>query len=138
MEYCNILVIIIIIIIIIIFRYMYKEKKMKYSYTRNYREQNSRDYNDLNVQFLNQRVTAKVVRAFFNLGSFSMYNQRDNVFLGGGGHIQVFLEARPIPAPPAPLLPFIYVLCLDKRCSRRSPRRLMSCPLAREFYIHSF
>jgi len=28
-----------------LFRYMYKEK-MKYSYTRNYREQNSRDYNN--------------------------------------------------------------------------------------------
>lgn len=91
-----------------LFRYMHKEK-MKYSYTRTYRQQNSRDYNNGNVQFLNQCATAEVARTFFNLGSFSsMYNQRDNVLfcLGGGGGIQVFLETRPIPGPPCSPAPF--------------------------------
>ena len=82
MEYCNIFV--------TLFRYMHKEN-MKYGYTRTYREQNSRDYNNWNVQFLNQRATAEVARAFFNLGSFSSMG---------------FLETRPIPVPPCSPAPF--------------------------------
>ena len=125
---------------------VHAQRKMKYSYARTYREQNSRDYNNWNIRFLNQRATAEVARTFFNLGSFSsMYNQRDNVLFclrGGGAHTSIprdkaYSSSPLLPCSPAPLLPFIYVLCLDWRCWGRSRRWLMSCPLAREFYIHS-
>ena len=72
---------------------VHAQRKMKYSYARTYREQNSRDYNNWNIRFLNQRATAEVARTFFNLGSFSsMYNQRDNVLFclrGGGAHTSI-------------------------------------------------